>query len=77
MGVRNTSLEVVYVEIPDPEPSWRVTRTYPKPRQSPVLTPPIGGTNFFTRMPVALNSGTGTVRTNLTHVQQGTHIQSS
>lgn len=48
--VRNTSLEDLYLEILDLEPSWRVTRTYPMPRQSPILTPPNEGTHFFIKM---------------------------
>lgn len=48
--VRNTSLEEVYVEILDLEPSWRVTRTYPMPSKSPILTPPNEGTYFFIKM---------------------------
>ncbi|RSL90932.1 hypothetical protein CEP51_000487 [Fusarium floridanum] len=48
--VRNTSLESMYVEILDLEPSWKVTRTYPMPRKSPILVPPNGGTHFFIKM---------------------------
>ncbi|RSL48399.1 hypothetical protein CEP53_009554 [Fusarium sp. AF-6] len=48
--VRNTSLEDVYVEILDLEPSWQVTRTYPMPKHSPILVPPNSGTRFFIKM---------------------------
>lgn len=48
--VRNTSLEDVYVEILDLEPSWRVRRTYPMPLRSPILTPPNECTRFFIKM---------------------------
>ncbi|KAH6843411.1 caspase domain-containing protein [Chaetomium sp. MPI-CAGE-AT-0009] len=48
--VRNTSLEDLYVEILDLEPSWAVTRVYPMPKQSRILIPPSEGTYFFIRM---------------------------
>ncbi|RSM14933.1 hypothetical protein CEP52_001118 [Fusarium oligoseptatum] len=48
--VRNTSLEDVYVEILDLEPSWQVTRTYPRAQHSPILVPPNSGTRFFIKM---------------------------
>lgn len=47
MEVRNTSWDNVYVEILDLEPSWKVTRTYPRPNTSPYLIPPREGVYFF------------------------------
>ncbi|KAL0930707.1 uncharacterized protein CTRU02_214782 [Colletotrichum truncatum] len=34
----------------DPEPSRRVTRTYPMPRESPIMTSPNTATRFFNKM---------------------------
>ncbi|KAF6809814.1 hypothetical protein CMUS01_13599 [Colletotrichum musicola] len=48
--VRNTSLDDVYVEILDLEPSWQVKRTYPKARHDPILTPHKEGVRFFIKM---------------------------
>ncbi|KAJ3941076.1 uncharacterized protein N0V96_008953 [Colletotrichum fioriniae] len=50
LEVRNTSLDDVYVEILDLEPSWRATRAHPTQRQSPILTPSGDGTRFFVKM---------------------------
>ncbi|EXF85151.1 hypothetical protein CFIO01_03222 [Colletotrichum fioriniae PJ7] len=48
--VRNTSLDNVYVEILDLEPSWRVLRAYPMPNRKPILTTRGQGTLFFMKM---------------------------
>ncbi|KAF6824114.1 hypothetical protein CPLU01_11043 [Colletotrichum plurivorum] len=48
--VRNTSLDDVYVEILDLEPSWQVTRTYPEGGHEPILTPQNEGIRFFIKM---------------------------
>ncbi|KAK8121518.1 caspase [Apiospora kogelbergensis] len=49
--VRNSSYRGLYVEILDLEPSWRVTRTYPKLEEdSPILVSPNTATRFFIRV---------------------------
>ncbi|KAF9878670.1 hypothetical protein CkaCkLH20_03570 [Colletotrichum karsti] len=48
--VRNKSMDSVYVEFLDLEPSWRVMWTFPRPRASLILTPPNAATRFFITM---------------------------
>ncbi|KAI3554959.1 hypothetical protein CABS01_11633 [Colletotrichum abscissum] len=48
--VKNTSLDNVYVEILDLEPSWRVSRAYPMPKRKPIMTTRGQGTLFFITM---------------------------